>query len=509
MRICTKNQIYELQKTIIATFSIILKLHKQKRDQEAYPVIAELQQAMIEMGESIEKEEGIGTKAVSYLEHACEMLYQSANAPNAIVATKYIENAQEDYIKCINSIRNDIPNDKIKIVFFPYKASMWTAMESIWEAANKDELCDVKVVVIPYSLLNNAGETVKEVCETDKFPKYVPIADYREYRVEEERPDIVIIHNPYDETNTLTRVPECYYSYNLKQYTNCLVYSPYHTIGGFIKGTTDSFIAPQAAIVADKVVVQSEFVKQIYLSNGFDNDKLLAYGSPKADAIVHLGDAWQIPDEWSEKLRGKKKIFLLNTHWSYFIKGKQNEKNGKWDFAVRFHEEFMKAVEERKDEIGIIWRPHPLMFDANNQRAKECIPYIENLIKRMEDSDFAIVDRMEDYRYAFRVADAMVTTYSSLLNEYLITGKPVMIFQTKPTDEVGEASPIDHRSCYFRFPKDGGMPFEEFLDMVLIENDEKYEERMRILREKSFANLDGTAGEEIYKHLMKEMGVQV
>lgn len=509
MRRYIKKQIFELHKTVTATFSVILKLLQLKRSSEAYQIVVDLQQALIEMGESIEKEEGIGTGAVKHLEEACEMLYQCTQSRNPIVSTEYLRKAQGAYAKCIDFVRNEIPDDQIKIVFLPYKASMWTAMESIWKAAMQDETCEAKVVVIPYDILGSEGEREKEVYEADKFPDYVPIVDYKEYPLEEEKPDIVIIHNPYDETNTLTRVPEKYYSYNIKPHTNCLVYSPYHTIGGFVKGATDGFIEPQAALVADKVVVQSEFVKQIYLSYGFEAEKILAYGSPKADAIATMGDEWSIPNEWKKKLEGKKKVFLLNTHWAYFMKGKANEKNGKRDFAVRFHEEFMQAMEERKEEVGLIWRPHPLMFDAGNQRAKECMPYIEALIERMEQSDFAVVDKTDDYRYAFYASDAMVTTYSSLLNEYLITGKPVMIFQTKPTDEAGEASPIDHRSCYFRFPKDRGVPFSQFIDMVLKGEDAKYDERMEILRNKSFANMDGTAGEKIYNHLIKEMGVQL
>ncbi len=509
MRRYTKKQIFDLHKTVTATFLVILKLFRLKRSREAYQIVVDLQQALIEMGENIEKEEGTGSGAVKYLEEACEMLYQCTQVGNPVISTEYLCKAQRVYEKCIDVVKNEISDDKVKIVFLAYKASMWTSMESIWKAAIQDEICEAKVVVIPYDILGCDGKREKEVYEADKFPGYVPVVNYKEYRLEEEKPDIVVIHNPYDETNTLTRVPQEYYSYNIKPHTNCLVYSPYHTIGGYIKGATDGFIEPQAALVADKVVVQSEFVKQIYLSYGFDADKILAYGSPKADAIATMGDEWSIPDEWKRKLEGKKKVFLLNTHWAYFMKGKVNEKNGKCDFAVRFHEELMQAIEEKKGEVGLIWRPHPLMFDAGNQRAKECMPYIEALIERMEQSNFAVVDKTDDYRYAFSASDAMVTTYSSLLNEYLITGKPVMIFQTKPTDEAGEASPIDHRSCYFRFSRDGGVPFSEFIDMVLKGEDSKYHGRMELLNSKSFANMDGTAGEKIYNHLIKEMGVQL
>ena len=88
-----------------------------------------------------------------------------------------------------------------------------------------------------------------------------------------------------------------------------------------------------------------------------------------------------------------------------------------------------------------------------------------------------------------------------MINEYMATGKPIMIFQTKPTDEAAERSPMDLRTCYFKFKKDGGMPFQNFLEMVARREDPKGAERMQMLRERAFANLDGTAGEKIYAYL--------
>ena len=66
--------------------------------------------------------------------------------------------------------------------------------------------------------------------EGDCLPTGVPIVKWEDYRLEEERPDIIFIHNPYDDGNNLTSVHPFYYSSNLKKYTQCLVYSPYFTL---------------------------------------------------------------------------------------------------------------------------------------------------------------------------------------------------------------------------------------------------------------------------------------
>ena len=45
--------------------------------------------------------------------------------------------------------------NKWRAVFLPYKASMWTSLESIWKAANRDPNCDNYVVPIPYYNISN------------------------------------------------------------------------------------------------------------------------------------------------------------------------------------------------------------------------------------------------------------------------------------------------------------------------------------------------------------------
>ena len=157
----------------------------------------------------------------------------------------------------------------------------------------------------------------------------------------------------------------------------------------------------------------------------------------------------EMPEEWRQKLSGKT-VFLLNTHLSYFPTSSLHVERCGFDFAQRYHEQLMKAILGHP-EYGLIWRPHPLLFTMLEARFPDCLAYARDLEKRMEESDNCVIDRSGDYRAAFSCSDAMITTYSSMINEYMATGKPIMIFQTKPTDEAAERSPMDLRTCYFKF----------------------------------------------------------
>lgn len=503
MRRYVKKQLIELQKSLLDTQEAMCSLIQLKKYEQAYEVIVDLQEALIEVGGIIDQEEREGTQAVSCLEKICEILYNITLEMEQDSVKKHLKRVKKLLNEYIFHVRYDLTNDKLKVVFFPYKASMWTAFESIWKAAMQDETCDVKVVPIPYCDLGNESCDIKWHYEIDEYPGEVPVIPYNQYNLAGERPDIAFIHNPYDDTNTLTSVHPDYYSNNIKNYADCLVYSPYHTFGNYTRGKTDGLILTQGAVNADKIILQSEFTKKIFESYGYASEKLMAYGSPKADAIVRIGNERVIPDEWKDKLEGKKKIFLLNAHWSYFIRGKNYEQEGKFDFAIKYHKEIMEAIQDRKEECGLIWRPHPLLFSSVEKRAPESMKFLREMEQTILKSDYGVIDNSGDYTNAFACSDALISTYSSLINEYMITGKPVLIFQKKPDEDVGKRAPVDYRTCYFKFVSDNGMPFAEFMDMILAEEDPMYEERMNMLKRKSFANLDGSAGEKIYNELKK------
>ena len=497
---------HEQKKGLLEVVRLFYELHQEvkkslqkKGEGTATDLLIQCQQRGEDLGNAIETIEGEGTKAVSLLEEYCEQVYQIS------VQIRYADAAEskrrlDQSMREVEKSLKELACEKLKLLFLPYKSSMWTSFESIYQCAASDPDCQVSVVPIPYYEIGEALSEPVMRYEGESLPEGIPIVRWEDYSLAKERPDIIFIHNPYDDGNNLTSVPPMYYSANLKKYTGCLVYSPYFTMSGYTRGRSDFQYVNGGTIHADKVIVQSEFVKRIYESYGYPTEKLLAFGSPKMDAVVKaLKNPVEMPKEWKKKLEGKT-VFLLNTHLSYFPASFQHVERYGFDYARRYHDQLMKAVLNQPG-YGLIWRPHPLLFTMLETRFPECLTYVEELAEKIERSDNCVIDRNGDYRAAFSCSDAIITTYSSLINEYMATGKPILIFQTRPTDEAGERSPVDMRTCYFKFPKDGGMPFEDFLSMVERGEDPKQEERMQMLRQKAFANLDGTAGEKIYAYL--------
>ena len=87
----------------------------------------------------------------------------------------------------------------------------------------------------------------------------MPEADWEKFSLEKERPDIIFIHNPYDQYNYVTTVHPLFYASRIKQYTEKLVYIPYFIHQNDM--VEDTYCLLPGVIYADIVVLQSEKVR--------------------------------------------------------------------------------------------------------------------------------------------------------------------------------------------------------------------------------------------------------
>ena len=506
MRKAVKQQIIQLIDTILEAHIEIKKSIDSEAFNNARSILADCQDCAVMVGNTIEQFDDSQSEIITKLERYCEQLFiihgQLESNQQSSAEIKKILDAN------VKEIRNEILNKikvELKVVFMPYKASMWTSLESVWKAADADPDCEAKVVVIPYATLDSKQQLDHIEYEADKFPEYVPITHYSEYSLEKEQPDMIFIHNPYDGGNNVTRIPEKYYSFNLKKYTEKLIYSPYGMMG-FYNPDKGAFMCDTSAVFfADKVLVQSEKVKQIYIDQGVSREKLCALGSPKVDAIVNNKKQPVIyPDGWEDKLKGRK-VFLLNTHLSYFVNGYIYTKNypGRKDYAKVAHDAIFNRLIDAEN-CALIWRPHPLLKDMLKSRELyDSLEYVEQLEQRIADSSNAVLDTNGDYSISFRISDALVTTYSSMISEYMISGKPTYVYQQCLNEDLCRKSPVSYLNNYFR-TKDGRPPqFLEFVEMVLSGEDYKYEQRMQDVH-RAFSNLEGTIGAKIYCRLKED-----
>ncbi|SEJ88054.1 CDP-Glycerol:Poly(glycerophosphate) glycerophosphotransferase [Propionispira arboris] len=322
----------------------------------------------------------------------------------------------------LDKMLSDITHEaevKVEILFLPYKASMWDSLESIWLAAKDDSKCDAYVMPIPYCDRNPDGSPAEWYCEADLFPEYVPVTDFNQYDIAKRKPDVIYIHNPYDEYNRVTSVDPKYYSSELKKNTDMLVYVPYFVVGDFLG---EHFCQTPGVVNADRVILESEAVKRLYElyypGGKAPENKFLALGSPKFDKVLNSTRAdFKLPAKWQVLMQGKK-VILYNTSLAAMLQ-KPSETNEKLKYVL--------SIFKNRKDVVLWWRPHPLIKATMQSMHPEIFHEYESIEREYKAVAWGIYDNSADLNRAIAWSDAYYGDRSSVVSLYKVTGKPVLI----------------------------------------------------------------------------------
>ncbi|MCL2221610.1 MAG: CDP-glycerol glycerophosphotransferase family protein [Oscillospiraceae bacterium] len=419
----------------------ILELLKTIESAQAESLFADCQDGAIAVGEFIEDLVGEGTETVSLLEEYCELVFK---AHNGEIGDKPLK---RQLVKIRNSVNFELKPDKIEMAFLSYKASMSDSLESIYLAAKEDPNCDAYWIPIPYDSRNPDGTVKEHFFEgADCYPDYIECIDWQKYDIEERRPDAIFTFAPYDGYNYVSRVHPDFYCERLKNLTDCLVYVPYFVSTTHIEG---HFATLQGCIHADKVIVQSEELRKIYIDEykkafgnelGKPEDKFIALGSPKFDKVINTKrEDCMLPDKWKKLICGKK-VILYNTSIGAILTGGEQ-------YLVK-----LRSVLEafnKSDELVLWWRPHPLSESTyRSMRATMADEYLR-IVGEYKSAGFGIYDDTPDLHRSIACTDAYYGDWSSLVPMYQATGKPI-VYQ-----DISAAGDIALRFAEFAVDDDG------------------------------------------------------
>ncbi len=439
MRTVLKRDILKMFETLHQAHLIIKNHIELKQYGAAKDVLGQCQESAVSIGTAIERAEGEGTVTVSYLEKYCEMLYSAYEALNRdyIKAGQICKRLNKSLLAAENSVKQDIPV-RYEIVFLPYKASMWDSLASVWKAADEEPDCDAYVIPIPYYDKNPDGSFRTEHYDGGAFPADVPITHYNDYDFENRHPDVIFIHNPYDQYNCATSVHPFFYSSKLKKYTGKLVYISYYISAECDSNNSKAWegrkghIVTSGAIHSDMVVVQSENTKKGYvnvlekelpeLPRKFWEQKIWGLGSPKLDFVNGMQrDDEKLPENWKkiiyteEKVR--KKVVLYNN--SVAISLDTEEMFAKIKDTLNFFKE--------NRDVALWWRPHPLYASNLASVSADLLEEYEKIVDQYKKEAWGIFDEGADLDWAIAETDAYYGDRSSVVELYHEVQKQVML----------------------------------------------------------------------------------
>lgn len=375
--------------------------------------LTEYQGKVIAIGELIEQllEAKESEVIVHEMENYCEEIFAigEVDSDNETFVEN-IHSLEEHY----NDIANLINNIEVKhlAVFVPYKYSMWDCLASIYYAVVEDSAWDCVIMPVPYANLNEDGEVKEWVYEGGDFSP-LSVHKYDINFISQTRPDVIFVHNPYDDTNKVTRVFSDFFSVNLKKYTDRLVYVPYFFTGEKFPDDHCSFASYENF---DYIVVPSQHAK-MQLSNYVPQEKILALGSPKNDYMIRLGNEKKMPKEWENRIRGRKTV-LYNVSLSAVLNQRFNT-----IFKMRQVFNYFK----RNNEMVLWWRPHPLIKETMQSMCPELLGAYEEMERAFLLENIGIYDTTSDSNRAVACTDAFMGDSSSMQNLFGMAGKPIFL----------------------------------------------------------------------------------
>lgn len=339
------------------------------------------------------------------------------------------------------------------ILFLPYKASMWDSMASVYQAARQDPSSEALVMPITYFEKREDGSFGEPRNEREQFPKGIPLLT-EDFSLEEEQPDILYIHNPYDGANRVTSVHPRYYSSNLKKYTRNLVFIPYYTSVG---ATSFGSLFLPAYREVDFIVTQNEAHTRSLPEEV--QDKARTLGSPKLDSVLSFEKKeTPLPKEW-EKIAAGRKLCFYNTSLEEMLEDAAS-------FLRKMEEVFTLFKGNR--EYCLLWRPHPLLENTFLTMRREFLPRFKALKQQFFEEKIGIYDGAGDLDTAVVYADLYLgASGSSIAPLFSVMEKPLFILDQKVSSfrEEGDARMHDLLQ-YFLLKAAKGNPEE--LDETLV-----------------------------------------
>jgi phosphorylcholine metabolism protein LicD len=285
--------------------------HLTEMDVSAITEVSQnLQTVAVHIGNQIEESRTANHACIPVIQAYCEQVYQCFDLlSRGELAAENLEKQHDLFLSMRNQIQSDYL-DRKEILFLLDREKNWKAVKSLWKVFLRDPSCDVYVMMMPY-YYKNADSSLKEEKHIDSIslPEDVQMVTEESYSIALHHPDLIITVNGYDYYNYIRSVSPEFYTRILWKCTDQLVYIPWFEINAFTEkdpqwATVPYFAQIPGVLYADKTVVQSDQVRNLYIKaaeemdesipESYWEDKIVAWGSPLEDSENYMNQSENI-----------------------------------------------------------------------------------------------------------------------------------------------------------------------------------------------------------------------
>lgn len=342
-------------------------------------------------------------------------------------------------VRISDEIKKLLENRKREVLFLPVKAEWWNTMEPQWKKECANEENDVYVMPLLYLEKDFVQDNGEEINDGELLPDCVNIVKIEDYDIAKRLPDRVYIQDPYDGFNTMIAVPSYFYSKNLLNFTDELVYLPCYDVddprsdNDSIMSALEIMVEQPAVYYADKIVVKTEKIKSAYekILSKLTGEALDDYWSGKiyvtdADVsgydnlarIVHRDSA--VPKVWESKLAEGKKKLLYQINCSFIIENGQA--------AIDKIRESLKTIEDAKDSLTCIFSPHETIDQLTEKMLEpELYNELQKLLAEIKNNPEIIYDEAHDADEYWNIVDAYYGNGGNIAHNCIMHKIPTML----------------------------------------------------------------------------------
>lgn len=300
---------------------------------------------------------------------------------------------------------------EIKVLFICQMPQLWDKLSGIYEKMLEIDVFSPYILAVPENIYDKSSNFCYEYFSRKYDHVIDSIENGKWHNIKNGEYDYIFYQRPYD-----SKLPQIYRSSRLMK-KGKICYLAY----GYLLSKTNEELCMDKAFFRNVYLyfAENEYVK-IYNQKRFPKShldsirKTVYTGYP---ALMGMQVAYPNMSD-----RENEKIAIWTPRWT------TNKKVGNSNFFE--YKDNMLHFFVGRENIKLIFRPHPLMFDNFIKTGEMSSDEIEELKNIFHTTSNLELDLEANYFKEFWESDFLITDISSIIIEYLITGKPIIYCET-------------------------------------------------------------------------------
>lgn len=380
--------------------------------------------------------------------------------------------------RALLKIKNHEP---INVLFVCHEPALWNMFESLYKAMETDLSFHPLVVALPYKHSTLPEDQYKDAgmfdfCETRgiKVVSGYDISKNEWLNPASLMPDYVFFQTPYNSFPSNWSVAQI-------SMMARACYIPYYATNLF-RGEVDDVVHPASFFrFVSLAFIESSFsqkrlVNKFQDQNWFNKNKVVLSGHPKLDYLIEKNDF--NGKVWKRGIRKDIKRILWTPRWT--------TANGTCHF-FNYKDFFISFCKEHQN-VDFILRPHPLCLQNFLKTGELTEINLAKMEMEYDNSKNMALNRTGEYQDTFLTSDVLVSDVSSMMFEYLATGKPIVY-----THRVDVYNELGRKLSECFYWVNNSTELKTTLEMLLLGNDPLKEKRKILMAEVLFIP-EGGAG---------------